>query len=245
MPRLETLTKSKFVLALTVAGVMLAACSQKPENANEAATQQLIEATQKADEAAIRAETAQKALEVAQAAQKAAEDKAAGDAVQVDAAAKLKAAEAKATAAEKDAAAARRRAANAERHSAANQSVAQSRPAPVQPVVCQDCGTISDINAIKVKGEGSGMGAVAGAIAGAVIGHQFGRGSGNTAAKIGGAAVGGYAGNEAEKRFRGDTVYDVTVRMDAGGSRTVRVTDASMLSNGEHVRVNGSNIERL
>lgn len=89
------------------------------------------------------------------------------------------------------------------------------------------------------------MGAVAGAIAGAVIGHQFGRGQGNTAAKVAGAAAGGYAGNAAEKSIRSSTVYDISVRMDAGGSRTVRVNDATALTNGERVRVSGSNIEKL
>lgn len=208
---------SRLPMLLLAASLAITACSPKPESANEVATQQLIEATQKAEEAAARAEAAQKALEQAEADKRAAEVKAAADA---------------------DAAADKLAAAKARKRAAA---VRTEAPKPV----CVDCGTVTAITPVKIKGEGTGMGAVAGAIAGAVIGHQFGRGQGNTAAKVAGAAAGGYAGNAAEKSIRGSTVYDVSVRMDAGGSRTVRVTDATTLSNGERVRVSGSNIERL
>jgi|GEM_PF-2346733 len=215
-PRLPTL--------LLAAALALAACSEKPESANEVATQQLIEATQKAEEAAARAEAAQKALEQAEADKKAADEKAAAEAAEEAAAAKLAAEKAK------------------------KRAAAAAKPKPVAETpkaVCTDCGTVTAITPVQIKGEGTGMGAVAGAIAGAVIGHQFGRGKGNTAAKVAGAAVGGYAGNAAEKNIRATTVYDVSVRMDDGGNRTVRVGDASALSNGERVRVAGDNIEKL
>lgn len=218
---MNTQNISRLPMLLLAASLAITACSPKPESANEIATQQLIEATQKADEAAARAEAAQKALEQAEADKRAAEVKAAADA---------------------DAAADKLAAAKARQRAAARAApVRAEAPKPV----CIDCGTVTAITPVQVKGEGTGMGAVAGAIAGAVIGHQFGRGQGNTAAKVAGAAAGGYAGNAAEKSIRGSTVYDVSVRMDAGGSRTVRVTDATTLSDGERVRVSGSNIERL
>lgn len=215
---------SRLPTLLLAAAMALAACSPKPESSNEVATQQLVEATQKAEQAAARAEAAQKALEQAEADKKAADEKAAAEAAEAEAAAaKLAAAKAK------------------KRAAAAKPASVRTAPKPV----CTDCGTVTAITPVQVKGEGTGMGAVAGAIAGAVIGHQFGRGKGNTAAKVVGAAAGGYAGNAAEKSIRGSTVYDVSVRMDAGGSRTVRVGDASALSNGERVRVDGANIEKL
>lgn len=232
MPSLETLSQSKTLVALALAGAMLAACSQKPENANEVATQQLIEATQKAEEAAARAEAAQKALEQAEA------EKAAADA---KAAAEL-AAEAEAVAA------AKKRAATAARRDAASKpssnSYTEARPAAPAPV-CQDCGTVASITEVKIKGKGTGMGAVAGAIAGIAAGNQVGDGKGTDVAKVVGAIGGAYAGNQAEKYIRADIVYDVSVRMDNGSTRTVRVADASSVSNGTRVRVSGSNLERM
>ena len=251
MRNLETPIKSKFVIAAALAGLMMAACSQKPDSANEVAAQQLVEATQKAEEAALRAETAQKALEAAQAEQAAAEAKAAADAEQAAADAKLKEAQDRAAAAERESAAAKKRAAAAERQAAAKKpassSYTEARPAatPAPAPVCQDCGTVSAITPIKVKGKGTGMGAVAGAIAGIAAGNQVGDGKGTDVAKVVGAIGGAYAGNAAEKAIRADTVFDVTVRMDNGSSRTVRVADASSVSNGSRVRVNGANLERM
>lgn len=227
MRSLENISQSKTLVALALAGVMLAACSQKPENANEVATQQLVEATQKAEEAAARAEAAQKALEQAQAEKAAADAKAAAEAEQ--------------------AAAAKKRAASAARRETAKQpstSYTEARPAAAAPV-CQDCGTVSAITAVKVKGKGSGLGAVAGAIAGVAVGNQIGDGKGTDVAKVVGAIGGAYAGNQAEKYARADTVFDVTVRMDNGSTRTVRVGDASSVSSGSRVRVVGENLERM
>ncbi len=245
----ENPSKSKFLIAAALAGVMLSACSPKPESANEVATQQLIEATQKAEEAAARAEAAQKALETAEAERAAAEAKANADAEQAAADAKLKAAQDRAAAAEREAAVAKKRAASAERQAAATKpassSYTEARPAPAPAAVCQDCGTITTITAIKVKGSGTGMGAVAGAIAGVAAGNQVGDGKGTDVAKVVGAIGGAYAGNQAEKYIRSETVFDVAVRMDNGTTRTVRVADAASVSSGTRVRVVGSNLERL
>lgn len=240
----HNLPKSKFLIAAALAGVMLAACSPKPESASEVAAEQLVQATQKAEEAAARAEAAQKALETAEAEKAAAEAKAAADSEQAAADAKLKTAQDRAAAAEREAAAAKKRAAAAERQSASASSYTEARPAAPAPV-CQDCGTISTITAVKVKGKGTGMGAVAGAIAGIAAGNQVGDGKGTDVAKVVGAIGGAYAGNQAEKHIRGETVYDVSVRMDNGTTRTVRVADATSVSSGTRVRVSGANLERL
>lgn len=246
----ETLPKSKFLLAAALAGVMLAACSPKQETAGDVASQELIEANKKVEEANERAAAAQKALDDAQAAQAEALAKTAADAEQAEAASKLKAAETRAANAEREAAAAKKRASAAERQvastSGSSSGYTQARPATPAPApVCQDCGTISSITEIKVKGKGTGMGAVAGAIAGIAAGNQVGDGKGTDVAKVVGAIGGAYAGNQAEKYIRADIVYDVNVRMDNGTTRTVRVADASTVSNGTRVRVAGSNLERL
>jgi outer membrane lipoprotein SlyB len=125
--------------------------------------------------------------------------------------------------------------------------VAASKPRPVapaqpQPTVCADCGTVVAITPVQVKGEGSGAGAVAGAVAGGVAGHQFGSGRGNDAATAAGAILGAIAGHQVEKRVRSTTVYDITVGMETGGQRVVRVIDAAGVSVGTRVIVEGENI---
>ena len=135
--------------------------------------------------------------------------------------------------------------ASSRRASTSSSTYTEARPAPAPQPVCQDCGTVSSITPISIKGTGSGLGAVAGAIAGVAAGNQVSSGSGTDVAKVVGAIAGGFAGNEAEKRIRAETVYDVTVRLDNGSTRTVRVADASSVNSGTRVRVVGSNLELL
>lgn len=123
-------------------------------------------------------------------------------------------------------------------------------PAPVQvarrapPPKCHDCGTITGIEQMKVKGKGTGMGMVLGAVAGAVVGHQIGNGRGNDAATAVGAVGGGFAGNEIEKRARGTTYFHVTVSMEDGtGTRTIDVEALNGLSNGSRVKFVGNSLQ--
>lgn len=109
--------------------------------------------------------------------------------------------------------------------------------------VCDSCGTISSIETMRKKGEGSGIGIAAGAVLGAVIGHQIGGGRGQDVATATGAIGGGFAGNEIEKQARASTYYHITVNMESGGSRTVDVSELNGLSSGQKVRVVGNNIQ--
>lgn len=120
---------------------------------------------------------------------------------------------------------------------------AQSVPAPVPEPVCDNCGTVSAIQPVRQKGEGSGAGALAGAVIGGVIGHQFGGGRGKDAATVIGAVGGGVAGNEVEKNLKSSTYYQVTVQMEAGGTRTVNVGTTAGIAIGTPVRVIGNNLE--
>lgn len=157
----------------------------------------------------------------------------------------------KAAAAEERAAAAEAEAAKAkEEAAAAKAAAARQRPRPVEqaqpaaPAVCNECGVVASINAVKEKAaSGSGAGAVIGAIAGGVIGHQFGGGSGKDVATAAGAIGGGFAGNEVEKRVRATTYYAVGVNMENGSFQTVNVADASAISVGSRVRVVGGNLQ--
>lgn len=124
--------------------------------------------------------------------------------------------------------------------------VAQA-PQPVErvapPAVCETCGTVLSVRAVQRKGDAQGVGAVAGGVLGAVLGNQVGGGNGRTAMTVLGAVGGGVAGNEVEKRMRAETVYEVRVRMDNGGTRTV--TQRHAPAEGARVRVDGDGVRNL
>ncbi len=119
-----------------------------------------------------------------------------------------------------------------------------ARPERAAAPVCADCGVVQSINAVEVKGEGSGLGAVAGGVAGLIIGNQVGQGKGRTLAKVAGAAGGAYAGHEIEKNMKKTVQYDVAVRMDDGTFRTVRQASNEGLSTGNRVKIVGDTVVR-
>lgn len=128
-------------------------------------------------------------------------------------------------------------------------SARQSRPANAEAgraqasVVCAHCGVVESVVAVKRKGEATGLGVVAGGVLGAVVGHQMGNGNGKKAMTVIGAVGGGVAGNEVEKRARGDTVYQVRVRMDDNSERTIEQASAPHV--GARVEVQGNTIKAL
>src|SRR5258706_14366735 len=71
--------------------------------------------------------------------------------------------------------------------------------APAACAACKDCGTVTSVNTVEKKGEGSGLGMVLGGVAGGVLGHQVGSGRGKDVATVAGAAGGGHGGNEREE----------------------------------------------
>lgn len=126
---------------------------------------------------------------------------------------------------------------------------ADYRPQPQpQPVVvaatrpaCAECGIIESMREIDAKGEGTGLGAVAGGLGGLVLGHQVGKGTGNAIATVLGAAGGAYAGNQIEKNTRKTKSWEIGVRMEDGGYRTIASATAPAWRSGDPVRVvNGS-----
>ncbi len=125
-------------------------------------------------------------------------------------------------------------------------AAAGTRHADARPtshvVACLSCGTVESVEPVRLKGEGTGLGAVAGGVLGGVVGHQIGGGSGKTAMTVLGALGGGLAGNEVERRTRGQTLYDVQVRMQDGSYRSIRQGQAlaagsSVVVEGGHVRL--------
>lgn len=114
-------------------------------------------------------------------------------------------------------------------------AVAATRPA------CADCGTVESMREIDSKGEGTGLGAVAGGLGGLVLGHQVGKGTGNAIATVLGAAGGAIAGHQIEKNARKAKSWEIGVRMEDGGYRTIASATAPAWRAGDHVRiVNGT-----
>src|SRR6185295_3868089 len=123
---------------------------------------------------------------------------------------------------------------------AKKQHVASATPAPVaqaKHAVCADCGVVTDVKEVTVKGEGTGLGAVAGGVAGAVVGSQVGSGRGKVLAEVAGAAGGAYAGHQVEKYARSKKRYDVSVRLDDGSTKTVSFETAPSWRAGDKVKV--------
>lgn len=111
----------------------------------------------------------------------------------------------------------------------------------VPPGVCARCGVVQAVREVQREGKASGLGAVAGGVAGAVVGNQFGRGNGNAAMTLLGAAGGAFAGNSIEKNMHKETSYRITVRMDDGSYRTIAQNYVPAVQSGDRVKVtNGS-----
>jgi outer membrane lipoprotein SlyB len=109
-----------------------------------------------------------------------------------------------------------------------------------QTALCSHCGVVEGVREVREKGQGTGLGAIAGGVVGAAVGNQAGKGNGRKAMTVLGAIGGGLAGNEIEKRARGETVYEVQVRMDDGSLRTLRQKTAPMP--GARVTVDGNTL---
>ncbi len=119
-------------------------------------------------------------------------------------------------------------------------AAAGSRPsARAAAIGCINCGVVESINVVEVAGDGSYVGKIAGGVLGAVLGSQVGSGRGTTAAEIAGAVGGAIAGNEIEKRVKKTKHYDVTVRLQDGGTQTISFATEPAFRVGDRVRVEG------
>ena len=119
-----------------------------------------------------------------------------------------------------------------------------AKPAP-EPVrvaaICSYCGVVEAVDEVKRKGQGTGLGAIAGGVLGAAVGNQAGRGDGRKAMTVLGAVGGGLAGHEVEKRARGETVYQVRIRLDDGSVRTIEQTTPPKV--GARVELHGNTLK--
>ncbi len=94
-----------------------------------------------------------------------------------------------------------------------------SSATPLAPP-CPDCATVVAERPITVRGRGTGLGAVGGGIAGGLLGNTIGRGRGNVAMTVLGAAGGAFAGNAIEEHANTHTEYQMVVRYPDGRERT-------------------------
>ena len=104
-------------------------------------------------------------------------------------------------------------------------------------ILCASCGVVEAVRVVSTSGHSSGLGAVAGGITGAILGNQVGRGNGNTAMTVIGAAGGAYAGNSIEQNMNHSYSYRISVRMDDGSYRSLSQVSAPTVAVGERVRV--------
>jgi outer membrane lipoprotein SlyB len=109
---------------------------------------------------------------------------------------------------------------------------------------CNNCGTVTNVKTIKVKGEGSGVGAVAGGVLGGVLGHQIGGGRGKDVATVAGAAGGAYAGHQTEKNMKSKTRYQVIVKLESGESRAFTYNAATSYKVGDRIKVDAGKLVR-
>lgn len=109
---------------------------------------------------------------------------------------------------------------------------------------CDNCGTVTDMKTVQVKGEASGGGAVVGGVLGGVLGHQVGSGRGNTAATVVGAGAGAYAGHQVEKNAKSKTKYQVIVKLETGESRTFTYNTATAYKVGDRIKVVDNKLTR-
>ena len=110
---------------------------------------------------------------------------------------------------------------------------AQSAPAGT----CADCGRVQSVRLVEEKGKTSGVGLVAGGVLGGVLGHQIGSGRGNTVATIAGAGGGAYVGNKVEQNRNTKSHWEVTLKMDAGNTRTFTYSNQPTVKEGERVKL--------
>jgi outer membrane lipoprotein SlyB len=108
---------------------------------------------------------------------------------------------------------------------------------------CADCGVVEGVREVEVKGKGTGLGAVAGGVAGALVGHELGGGNAKTLMGVVGAVGGAVAGNEVEKKARATKQWEVTVRLEDGGTQVVTLAQQPPWRAGDRVRLAGGALE--
>ncbi|ARP87954.1 glycine zipper 2TM domain-containing protein [Bordetella genomosp. 9] len=103
-------------------------------------------------------------------------------------------------------------------------------------------GTVTGVRPITIESDkSSGAGLLGGAALGGVAGNAVGGGSGRTIATVGGAILGALAGNVIENRVDKTSGLEITVRLDNGETRVVAQAADVPVSVGQRVQVISGN----
>ena len=108
--------------------------------------------------------------------------------------------------------------------------------------VCNRCGTIRQIEQVRVDQQTTGGGAILGLIIGGLIGNQFGHGSGRAATTAAGAVGGALAGNAIEgsnARAASGYAWRYYVELDDGHEAWVGQYDNPGFRIGDRVIIRG------
>ena len=107
-------------------------------------------------------------------------------------------------------------------------------------------GSVSSIEPIRERPQGSGAGAVIGGVLGAVVGNQFGHGAGRAGMTGAGAVGGAIAGNNLERNHRETiTGYRVSIRLDNGTTRSFKRSEIRGLQVGDRVKLDAGSFRRV
>ena len=123
-------------------------------------------------------------------------------------------------------------------------TVPSAGPVTQTPAVPHDgTGSITAIEPVRQRPQGSGAGAVIGGVLGGVIGNQFGHGLGRAAMTGVGVAGGAIAGNNVERNYKTAVVgYRIHVRLDNGSTRTFERKSIDNLHVGDRVRLDAKGL---
>lgn len=110
-------------------------------------------------------------------------------------------------------------------------------PPPPPPPVCGNCGTVLSMREINKPGQGNATGAVTGAVVGGLLGNVIGGHGHRTTGTVVGAAGGAVAGYEIQKHASAGKTWEIAVRMDDGGTQTVRMDQSPAWRSGDRVRL--------
>lgn len=99
-------------------------------------------------------------------------------------------------------------------------------------------GTVESVRPISIRTDRtSGIGAASGAAMGGVAASSIGGGRGKILATMGGALLGGIAGDTVEDRVQRSQGLEITVRMDNGETRVIAQEADVPISAGQRVQV--------
>jgi len=111
-------------------------------------------------------------------------------------------------------------------------------PAQAQQAQVVELGVVETVRPVTIQPGPTGVGAVSGAALGGIAaGSNIGRGSGSVAAGIGGAVLGGMAGNAVESRVTRRAGLEIGVRLDSGQLISVTQDADQQFFPGDRVRV--------